>query len=364
MKSNCSLNGHVCHAQAHLPHALVRFPGGQLFQNFATVCDVCIPHEASSPTSGAWPGRSFFSVDNGTSWEEIQQPLGVNVLKNCIPVASKPNTIKCFAYPLSISNLEDNTTGTLLVSEFAADGDKVRQVSVENATIGGWPGLIPFDVSAPMTKGVAPGNWYMVQDGNAIQTRSGKWLLPMYGLLQEHHLSAPAPAPVNVVVINTDSTLLNWKLHSIVNNGSFCDFSDPRTRPYTWTTGRCDPTESALARLADGKILYVWRNDPGYNISLMGQVSEDDGITWTRATPLNGPPVDDDRWGEPGGKISKGPFGVEPKLAMQDSGALFISTGRPRIYLWGLPKGGDPLSDQWRECDNTASLLPPCLVSL
>ena len=56
-----------------------------------------------------------------------------------------------------------------------------------------------------------------------------------------------------------------------------------------------------------------------------------EGKTWTLASPLNGPPVDHNVWGQPGYKISAGPFGVEPKLAMQDSGVLFLSTGRPRI---------------------------------
>ena len=342
---NASKNG--TYHQAHFAQTLARFPSGQLFTNFQTVCDVCVPHRT-------WPGRSFFSVDNGSSWEEIPQPLGAYVFKNCIPISGKPNSIKCFAYPLSISNLTDNTTGHLLMSEFEADTKKVRQVAVTNATMGGWPGLIPFDVTAPMRAGVAPGNWYMVQDGNPMQTKTGKWLLPFYGLLQQpkHGTGAPSPAPIAALVSNTDDTLERWKFYSLVNNGGDdCDVSDPRARPAPWTTGRCDPTEGALTRLADGKILYVWRNDPGYNISLMGQVSADEGLTWSKATPLNGPPVDDDRWGEPGGKITKGPFGVEPKLAMLDSGVLFLSTGRPRIYVWGLPKDADPLKDKWQPFD-------------
>lgn len=307
--------------QAHFAQTLARFPGGQLFTNFQTVCDVCIPHRT-------WPGRSFFSVDNGSSWEEIAQPFGANVLKNCIPTTARygedqPNTIKCFAYPLSIIDLADNTTGNLLVSEFAAEGSTVRQVSLANASIGGWPGLIPFDVAAPLSKGVAPGNWYMVQDGSPVQTKEGKWLLPMYGLLSEPRVSpgappppspSPAPSPVVALVSNTDDTLLRWKFYSLVNNGNTdCDFSDPRTRPAPWVTGRCDPTEGALTRLADERMLYIWRNDPGYNISLMGQASTDEGVSWSKATPLNGPPVDGNSWGEPGGKISSGPFGVEPK---------------------------------------------------
>lgn len=99
----------------------------------------------------------------------------------------------------------------------------------------------------------------------------------MYGMLREPPRStaggaAPAPSPVTCLVSNTDTSLTKWKFFSLVNDGKTdCDFSDPRTRPSPWTTGRCDPTEGALTRLANGKIIYIWRNDPGYNISLMGQ---------------------------------------------------------------------------------------------
>ena len=83
----------------------------------------------------------------------------------------------------------------------------------------------------------------------------------------------------------------------------------------------------------------------------MGQVSETDGLTWSPASPLNGPPVDNDRWGEPGGKITAGPFGVEPKLQMMDSGVVVLSTGRPRMYLWALAPGADPLTAVWQPID-------------
>ena len=177
-------------------------------------------------------------------------------------------------------------------------------MSVANATISGWPGLIPFDASAPMNGGVAPGNWYMVQvstqrssrtksvatplqlpilmwsdafaelflqDGNPIKTRTAaKWLLPFYGLLETRNAAfgrtaAPTPSPVIAVAINTDDTMEHWKFYSLVNDGHSCDARDPRARPAPWTTGRCDPTEGALTRLTDGRLLYVWRNDPGYN---------------------------------------------------------------------------------------------------
>eukprot|EP01045_Picozoa_sp_COSAG04_P005201 COSAG04_NODE_237_length_19103_cov_15.726268_5_plen_152_part_00 len=61
-------------------------------------------------------------------------------------------------------------------------------------------------------------------------------------------------------------------------------------------------------------------------------------------------------------RITPGPFGVEPSLIMLESGVLLLSTGRPRIYVWALPPGSDPLTDPWQPFDigqiHNASLRP------
>jgi hypothetical protein len=93
----------------------------------------------------------------------------------------------------------------------------------------------------------------------------------------------------------------------------------------------------------------VWRNDPGYNITLMAQVSSDDGKTFSQpAVPLNGAPVPA---GAPGEVLVRGPFGVEPRLQLLESGVLLMISGRPRMYIWALPAGADPLTDEWYPYD-------------
>ncbi len=104
-----------------------------------------------------------------------------------------------------------------------------------------------------------------------------------------------------------------------------------------------------MARLADGRILMVWRNDPGFNVSLMAQFSSDDGKTFSQpAVPMNGAPVPA---GAPGEVLVRGPFGVEPRLQLLESGVLLMISGRPRMYIWALPAGADPLTDEWYPYD-------------
>ena len=127
------------------------------------------------------------------------------------------------------------------------DGGTVRQLSVKNATASGWPGLIAFDNSP----GNPPNCWYMVQDGEPVRTKGGRWLLPMYGLLNEsvHDPNpkppwgpgpalAPAPSPVTALLTNADDTLAHWEFVTVANDGNTrCNYSDARARPQSGPLG-------------------------------------------------------------------------------------------------------------------------------
>ena len=137
---------------------LFRFPGGQLFANYQTTCDVCVPHHTD-------PGRSLASADNGSTWKEIPaignpadpSTNGNHVWKDCAPVGDGSNALVCFAYYLSISDPMNNRTAHMMISkfEFGSDG-MAQQKFVKNATVGGWPepGLVPFAAKD------SPGNYY------------------------------------------------------------------------------------------------------------------------------------------------------------------------------------------------------------
>ena len=256
--------------QAQFPSTLYRFPGGELLTSFQTTCDVC-PEKTVYDA-----GRTFYSASNGSEWAEVMPASGHSAGISCIPAATG-NRLRCVSTLMAIGDPEDHTTGILKVTEFEASGGTVRQLSVKNATASGWPGLIAFDNSP----GNPPNCWYMVQDGEPVRTKGGTWLLPMYGLLNEsvHDPNpkppwgpgpalAPAPSPVTALLTNADDTLAHWEFVTVANDGNTrCNYSDARARPQSgplgpgWTTGRCGPTESSLVRLANGQILWVWRNE-------------------------------------------------------------------------------------------------------
>ena len=368
---------------AKFAQTLFRFPGGQLFTNFETSCDVCVPKRT-------YPGRSFASADNGSSWKEISpfgdpaDPFtnGAQVFKSCVPVADGANALLCNGYLLSISDPVNNRTANMLISRFevGSGGGVVTQMSVHNATVGGWPepGLVPFQAKD------APGNYYMVQDGSPIETRTkGEFLMPVYGLWQAYEIctainncsnstqgNAQEPVAVIALLKNTDASMSTWTFHAWVNTGVNTGPGqgprDPHGQGTTHLTGgcapsrgaywpatdhhnTCNPTETATVRLKDGRMLMVWRNDPGFNLTLMAQISNSDGVAWSApAVPMDGAPVSP---GAPGEVLVSGPFGVEPRLLLMDSGVLLLLSGRPRIYLWALPAGADPLKDTWYPYD-------------
>jgi hypothetical protein len=138
-----------------------------------------------------------------------------------------------------------------------------------------------------------------------------------------------------------------WEFYSWVNSGQPWHCAPSRGAYWPLAPHNlCNPTENAMVRLADGKILMVWRNDPGYNVTLMAQVSSDQGRTWSLAAPMHGKITDGDFE-----DIVDAPFGVDPKLQMMHSGIVVLSTGRPRMYLWALPPGADPLTAVWQPFD-------------
>ena len=100
---------------AKFAKTLYRFPDGQLFTNFHTSCDVCKMHSA-------FPGRSFYSADNGASWTEIATIAnGGQAWSNCIASDDGSNALTCFAIPISITDPHDNRTSGMLTARFEID---------------------------------------------------------------------------------------------------------------------------------------------------------------------------------------------------------------------------------------------------
>jgi hypothetical protein len=88
------------------------------------------------------------------------------------------------------------------------------------------------------------------------------------------------------------------------------------------------PTEPAVCRLKDGRLMCIYRLDS--NLTYGQTWSSDEGRTWTE-------PVE-----------CQGPRSVEPSLVVLKSGTVVLSGGRPELKLW-INKDGT--GKDWQEVD-------------
>lgn len=145
-------------------------------------------------------------------------------------------------------------------------------------------------------------------NGQTLWLEDGTYLATAYG-----HFEGDDRDSI-VAVESTDGT--NWAVRSVV-----ADAACP-------VPGSGGPSESAICRLQDGRIMCVFRVESKLPF---GQTwSSDEGRTWTPAVTMSGP------------------FSVQPSLAVMDSGAVALSGGRPGLYLW-LNANGD--GQEWRQID-------------
>lgn len=145
-------------------------------------------------------------------------------------------------------------------------------------------------------------------NGQTLWLEDGTYLATAYG-----HFEGDDRDSI-VAVESTDGT--NWSVRSVV-----ADAACP-------VPGSGGPSESAICRLQDGRIMCVFRVESKLPF---GQTwSSDEGRTWTPAVTMSGP------------------FSVQPSLAVMGSGAVALSGGRPGLYLW-LNANGD--GQDWRQID-------------
>ena len=145
-------------------------------------------------------------------------------------------------------------------------------------------------------------------NGQTLWLEDGTYLATAYG-----HFEGDDRDSI-VAVESTDGT--NWAVRSVV-----ADAACP-------VPGSGGPSESAICRLQDGRIMCVFRVESKLPF---GQTwSSDEGRTWTPAVTMSGP------------------FSVQPSLAVMGSGAVALSGGRPGLYLW-LNASGD--GQDWRRID-------------
>ncbi len=145
-------------------------------------------------------------------------------------------------------------------------------------------------------------------NGQTLWLDDGTYLATAYGHFEGDERDSIA------AVESTDGA--NWSVRSIV-----ADASCP-------VPGRGGPSESAICRLQDGRIMCVFRVESKFPF---GQTfSSDEGRSWTPAAAM------------------PGVFSVQPSLAVMADGAIALSGGRPGLYLW---LNADGSGQRWQQID-------------
>ena len=153
-----------------------------------------------------------------------------------------------------------------------------------------------------------------VFNGQTVRLTDGRFLGTVYGRFQDEDRCSL------LTTVSADG--FEWAIHSVV--------ADARCA----LDGREGPSEAAMCRLRDGRLMCVFRVAGG---NPYGQsFSRDEGRTWGEATAMDA-------------------FSVEPSLVAMADGSVLLSGGRPGVFLW---VNADGAGDTWgcadiREHHNT-----------
>jgi hypothetical protein len=147
-----------------------------------------------------------------------------------------------------------------------------------------------------------------VFNGQSLKLKDGTYVATLYGNYKDskRYDLVMAESPDGV----------NWKLRSTI--------ADEHCK----VPGVEGPCESALCRLQDGRIMSVFRT--ASNVSFGQSFSSDEGKTWTTAVAM------------------KDVFSVQPSLQTMPDGTIYISGGRPGMFLW---RNGDKTGLEWEKVD-------------
>lgn len=149
-----------------------------------------------------------------------------------------------------------------------------------------------------------------VFNGQVLCGRAGEYLATLYGTYAGDKRYS--------LLMAESGDGFQWRIRSQIG-GADCALS-----------GEEGPCESAICRLADGRLMCVFRL--ASFISYGQAFSADDGRTWSE--PVN---------------IS--PFSVEPSLAVLRDGVVALSGGRPGIRVWFNTDGS---GHTWQDVDIVA----------
>lgn len=248
---------------------LWQMPNGDLLSTISPVADI---HMSSIPYLVTW------SRDGGLSWSE---PIVTNDGGQTLFHLNNGDAI------LLPYDLRPRPDGIGAPYNLIPAGTRDVHYMAKGVIITGWPGEVAMPIPGLDMAGFS-------FNGQTLTRSDGTYLATVYGSLVD------PPGSRIFTVTSTDG--VHWTIDALV--------ADPSYR----VVGKEAPSESAIIRLKDGRIMCVFR--VGSRINFGQCWSSDEGKTWTKPVTM------------------EGVFSVQPGLATFGDGAIALSGGRPGLYLW------------------------------
>lgn len=259
---------------------LARTDDGRLL---ATMNDYADAHAKVATCRTAW------SDDGGLTWSA---PQGARYGDICV---NRPGG-ELLLLPYYLRPIDG---GLGAPYQTVAAGKRELRLVDDGVRVTGWPR--PLGSLAPDL-----GLGGFVFNGQSVRLRDGAYLATLYGRFEGDKFFSLVGAESRDGV--------GWSVRSIIADQS-CGFRGS------------GPSESAVCRLRDGRLMCIFRTDGGLPYGLT--FSTDDGKTWDKPTQLE--------------------FGsVEPSLVVLDDGAVVLTGGRPGLFAWF---NADGAGTSWQPID-------------
>ena len=291
----------------HLTPFLARFPDGDLIATYTMDPDT----QQNPQFSSAYQ----ISHDGGRTWGTRYTTLTQHIPMIFIPA---PNN-SLIALPSEIAgtgpNPDRNFSGPLMTFEHGGE----RVVMQENGfRVVDWPE--PVDaISSPQPKD----SWHRVIFFTGSYLKIGTELL---ATVYWHPHGAKF---LQLSLASSKDGGHTWRYYSSVAT------SDTALPPEDqWKRRPEGPDESSMIRLADGRLMIVFRVGEMTAWPLRRAFSSDNGRTWTKPEALPA-------------------YSVEPQLQRLANGTIVLSTGRPGLHLW-LTADPKAAADSWQDVDIAA----------
>ena len=295
--------GHQRWTFVHETPILARFPHGELLATYTLDPDL----QDDPVFSGAFQ----ISNDGGLHWGRRYSVLMQHIPMTFIPSAD--NSLMALPSEITPSKQGDdrNFTGPLLTFK---DGGKSMSMDLEGFRVVDWPEPVDL-LPSPQPRS----NWH----SDIFFT--GSYLKLGSELLATVYWRAHGQKRMQLSLASSKDGAHTWRYYSTVATAESTQLDETQAHKPE------GPDESSMVRLANGRLMIVFRVGGSKVWHLRRCFSDDNGKTWTKADVLPA-------------------YSVEPELVQLQNGVIALTTGRPGLHLW---VSGDPNAgvESWQDVD-------------